>query len=78
MRYGFDRVVQEQNMNRVQYDEGCGKTGVVGAGHAREPFFDRGHGPLLHGISDFTREPIFIAGRFDRLRTGTPRSYKCA
>ena len=50
---------------------------VVGAGHAREPIFDRGQhpqevrrgckglksqqhtqGPLLHGISDFTREQI--------------------
>jgi hypothetical protein len=44
-------------MSRIHYDEGHGKSGVVGAGHARDPFYDRGHGPvttlhLLQQIAD--------------------------
>ena len=35
---------------------------VVGAGHARDQKMVRGHGPLLHGIPDFTREQKTIAG----------------
>jgi hypothetical protein len=41
----------------------------VGAAHGRDCLFVRGHGPLL-------QKPGCFASRFDRLRTGTARSYK--